>query len=125
MAFYDDMQALAGDLLTEFRQGTTGIRVATVGTGPAHAPGATTYSTAHPFNGAVRGVTAHHMQDTRVQAGDLVVTAPGALRTTAGAAIALKLTDLVTIGGKDYTIVKLSPKPATGTVVAYSLIVRG
>lgn len=112
-AFYDEMQAMATELLTDFDQGGFALCVATP-TGPAHSPTITYPET--PFAGAVEGVTAQHMKDSLVQAADLAVLMPGTL-TPNGA-------DRVKIGGKQHSIVKIIPIPATGTVAAYEVIVR-
>jgi hypothetical protein len=114
VSFYSDMQALAKGLLTEFDQGGLAIGVHT-SSGPAHAPVITYPET--PFVGAVRGVTAQNMADTLVQASDLVVTMPGD-------GIVPGLLDRIVIGGLYHTIVKITPKPATGTVAAFEVIVR-
>jgi hypothetical protein len=115
MSFYGDMQTLATGLLTEFNQGGLALSVATPGAGPPHNPGATTYADT-AFVGAARGVAQEHVDGTLVLTTDLQVTAPGTLTP--------KMSDRVKIGGIAHAMVKIIPKPATGTVVAYILIVR-
>lgn len=114
MSFYGDMQALAQDLLTEFDQGGLALAVFTAG-GTPHSPTVTYPETA--FTGTVRGVTAEDMKDSLVQSSDLIVTMPGG-------GLVPKGSDRVKIGGKLHSIVKIEPKPATGTVAAYLLVCR-
>lgn len=116
MTLYTDLQALAGNLLTEFDQGGLALGVYTPGGGPAHDPGEPTYPET-AFKGTAKGVTAEHLSDTNIQATDLIVTMPGDTGTP-------KLTDRVKIGGLYHTIVKIKRLPAAGTVVAWQLFVR-
>lgn len=116
MSLYGDMQALAGNLLTEFNQGTLAIGVYTPGGGPAHDPDPPTYPET-TFKGAVRGVSAQHLADTLIQSSDLIVTMPGG-------GVVPKPADRILINGAYHAIVKIEPKPASGTVVAYRIFVR-
>lgn len=116
MTFYTDMQAVATDLLTEFDQGGIVVSYATPGGGPAHNPGPTTYADTWT-NGAVRGVSRKYIDGVNVVATDLQVTVPGTLT-------APTLTDRVKLAGVVHQIVQVIPKPATGTVAAFVLIVR-
>lgn len=115
MTFYGNMQALAGDLLTEFDQGGLELQVYSAGSGDPWDPGPPTY-TSLPFRGTVRGVSAEHLQDTLIQSGDLVVTMPGTMSP--------KMQDRVLIGGRKYHVVKLESKPATGVAAAWAVFVR-
>lgn len=116
MSFYHDMQAIAGSLLTEFDQGGLSLGVYTPGGGPPHNPGEPTYPET-PFKGAVRGVSAKNLSDSLIQSTDLVVTMPGGAMTP-------KLSDRIKIGGLMHSIVKITPKPATGVIAAYEIVVR-
>ena len=116
MTLYTDLQTIAGRVLSDFDQGGLALAVYTPGGGPAHDPGEPTYPETD-FAGTVRGVSAHHLADTLIQASDLIVT-------MAGSAATPKLTDRVKIGGEYHTIVKIERKPAAGTVVAWRLFVR-
>lgn len=116
MSFYNDMQGLATGLLRDFDQGGIVLSVATPGAGPAHNPGPVTFADV-PLPGAARGVSAKYVDGTHVLATDLQLTVPGELATP-------KLGDVVKLSGVAHQIVRIIPKPATGTVVAYLLIVR-
>lgn len=116
MSFYATMQGVARDLLRTFDQGGIVYSVATPGGGPAHAPLPTTY-TDMPINGTVRGVTAEYVDNVHVLATDLMLTIPGGVVTP-------KVEDVVKLGGVAHSIVRIMPKPATGTVAAYLLVLR-
>ena len=114
MTFYADMQALAQSLLGKFDQGGLVISVATAG-GTPYAPTTTYVDT--PVTGVVSGINPKFITGTLIQATDLQVTIPGGV-------VAPKATDLVKINGVQYGIVQIVPKPADGTVAAYTIFVR-
>jgi hypothetical protein len=116
VSFYLDMQGVARDLLREFDQGGIVLAVATPGSGPAHNPGPTTFVDV-PFTGAVRGVSAEYVDGSNVIATDLQLTIPGGVA-------APKMQDRVKLADVPHQIVRIIPKPATGTVAAYLLIIR-
>lgn len=116
MSFYTEMQGVARDLLREFNQGGVVLSVATPGTGPAHNPGPTTFADVH-IDGAARGVAAEYVDNTLVIATDLQVTIPGGVA-------APKMQDHIKLSGVAHQIVRIIPKPATGIVAAYLVIVR-
>lgn len=115
MTFYKGMQEIASGLLQEFDQGGLALAVHTAGTGPAHNPGPAIYVET-PFAGAAKGVTGDHLKDTLIQSSDLSVTMPGNLSP--------KMADKVVVNGHQHSIVKIIPKPAAGTPVAYEVVVR-
>lgn len=117
MTFYADMQAVAVGLLTQFDQGGIVVSVSTPGTGPAFNPGPTTYVDV-PVVGAVSGIAAEYLlKDSLVVNTDLQVTFPGGI-------VAPKAADIIKLAGVPYNIVRIIPKPATGTVAAYTVIIR-
>lgn len=116
MTFYDQMQGVAQGLLRTFNQGGIVYSVATPGGGPAHAPLPTTYADTE-IDGTVRGVSAEYVDNVHVLATDLMLTIPGGVVTP-------KVEDVVKLSGAAHSIVKIMPKPATGTVAAYVLVIR-
>lgn len=114
--FYSQMQGIAKQLLTDYKQGTMTLDVYTAGSGPVYNPGPPTY-TPQPFNGVARGTNAQDLADSMVQVTDLVVTIPADTLTP-------KLTDRVTIDGLQYSVVKIIRSPAAGTAVVWQVTVR-
>lgn len=115
-SFYEEMAGLATELLTEFDQGGLSLDVySKLDGGNSWEPEQVEYAP-EPFNGTVKGVSAHHLQDSLIQSSDLIVTMDGK-RTP-------KMQDRITIDGKQHTIIKIEAKPAAGVVAAYAVFVR-
>lgn len=115
--FYDEMQGIASELLTEFNQGTITYVAMTAGGGPADEPGEP-IETVTVFSGAVvRGVQFKYVRGSTVLSTDLQVTIPGGIvePTPEG---------FFTADGVRLKIVEVHRIPATGTAVAYTIIVR-
>lgn len=116
MTFYEDMQGVATEVLTEFNQGTLRLLRHTPGGGPSHNPGPATYVPSN-VNGAVSGVSEEHLKDTLIKATDL-------LARIAVPANAPRTQDRLEIDGVAYPIVKVVQVPAAGTPVAFQVFVR-
>lgn len=116
MTFYEDMQGVATELLTEFNQGALRLKRHTPGGGPPHNPGAPTY-VPYPVSGVVSGVSEEHLKDTLIKSTDLV------------AKIAVpdyepRLQDRFEIDGSEINIVKVRRIPEAGTAVAFEVFLR-
>lgn len=116
MSIYTDLQPVATDLLTEFDQGGLILQVATLGTGPGHTPGATTYAPL-PFPGVARGVSQKYVDGTLVLTTDKQATMPASYGTP-------ETKDRLTVDGVAHEIVQVIKIPAAGTAVVFVLIVR-
>lgn len=116
MTIYDEMQQLASDLLKDFDQPTIShIRMTQNGTG--FDPGPAT-ATPTVLDGAVaRGVMRKYVDKSLVVATDLQVT-------YAGDKIEPLMTDFIDINGEQFKIQQIVRKPASGPVVAWTVIVR-
>lgn len=114
-AIYKSFQDIAAALLRGFDQGGLALRTE-VRSGPAYDPGATVSVKTTPFTGTVRGVNASLLSDGLIQATDLIVTMPGRMVP--------KTIDKCIINGKEHQIVKITGKPATGTVSVWECVVR-
>lgn len=116
MTIYTDMQAVASSLLTEFDQGNIVITTVTPGAGPAHNPGSPTeVDTA--VKGTVRGVSQKYIDGSLIVATDLQLT-------IAGGVVVPTTTSKVKLSGVVHQVVAVFPKPAQGTAVAYTVIIR-
>jgi len=116
MTFYTDMQAIASSLLTEFDQGSIVITTVTPAAGPAHNPGSPTeVDTA--VKGTVRGVSQKYIDGSLIVAGDFQLTIPGG-------GVVPTTTSKVKLSGVKHEVVAVIPKPAQGTVAAYTVIFR-
>ncbi|NUM72740.1 hypothetical protein HUU40_00120 [candidate division KSB1 bacterium] len=119
MTLYDEMQQLTREILADpdFKQGETQLVQLTPGTGPIDDPGAPT-RTLYNLNATARGVKFSYVAGGLAVASDLQVThsvIPG---------VTPKMTDFVIADGVTYKIVAIIPKPAFGTTVSFTLIVR-
>lgn len=117
MAFYEDMQKIASDLLTEFKQGVIEYGRITPGAGPADNPGPSTI-TWQTLKGAVaRGVSQKYIASSLAVATDQQIT-------MSADQLVPNIRDKAKIDGVELKIVHVLPRPAAGTVAAYTLIVR-
>lgn len=114
-AIYKDFQSLAATLLRDFDQGGLALRTE-VRDGPAYDPGTPVSVKTVPFTGTVRGVGASLLSDSLIQSTDLIVIMPGRMNP--------KITDKCIINGKEHQIVKITGKPAAGTVSVWECVVR-
>lgn len=117
MTLYDDMQQIASDLFTEFDQPTIKLIQMTPGSGSAFDPGAAT-PTPQTLKGATaRGVSSKYVRNGLAVATDLQVS-------FAGDNPAPKMTDFVDVNGDRLKIVNIVRKPASGVVIAWTVIAR-
>ncbi|HEV8077508.1 MAG TPA: hypothetical protein VGP45_03895 [Marinobacter sp.] len=119
MAFYDDMQQLATELLSgEFKQGVIRLWRQGAPTGPSYAPqpGAPTYFT---MPGAVcRGVEAQYVQEGDISQADQQVTA-SVFGTEP------EISDKLEVDGDLREIIKVERIPAAGTLVCWKIFIKG
>lgn len=120
MTIYDDMQGIAGGLIGDFKQGVTRYIVVTAGIGPVDEPGPETNAAPVTFNGVVKGVSTKYVLNGLAEATDLQCTCAG----NALGAINPKNGDKIEVDGVPIRIVQIVKKPAAGTVVAYTFIIR-
>lgn len=114
MSFYDEMQDVATELLTEFKQGTIVYRAQAAGAQPWDP---VTYTDTPVIGGTVKGVSQRYVTDL-VTTSDLHAILPvfGATPTNAGRLI---------IDGVERQIISVMPSPAAGTVVCWHVFVKG
>ena len=124
MGFYEEMAAVATELLTEFDQGGTLSRTTTAAPAPETPwlPGESTTVT-HTLRCAVSAVTvdqanAKYIDGTVITSADLVVTC-------AVPEIVPAMTDTLTIDGLARTIKKIVQIPAAGVSVAFKIFIAG
>ena len=118
MSLYDDVQKVVQDVLPQFSQGVIRYGALTSGSGPVDNPGQSSINFTL-LNGAVaRGVQFRYVQNGLAVASDMQVTMSVQTDVTP------KQKDFIEIDGKRYKIEQVIAKPAAGTVVAYTLIIR-
>jgi len=117
MSIYDDLKQVAGEVISEFKQGNIKYISNGVGVGPIDDPGAGIRK-ATSFDGVARGVSFKYVQQGFAVVSDLQVTLP------ASTGIVPVMQDGIEIDGINYKIVKILKKPAAGVTVVYVLIVR-
>ena len=125
MSFYDDMQNVASDVLKEFKQGVIKYVDITPGTGPADEPGEPTENE-FTLDGAARGVKYKYVQNGFAVATDLQITASMKAKNSSGSEVTLNpnMKGFIIVDDVKHKIVKILPKPAAGTTVAFTFIVR-
>lgn len=116
MTFYDEMQSLATNLLTEFKQGTIVLVSVTPGSGSIDDPGTPT-ETPYTLKAAASGPSAKFINAGIAETSDVQIVC-------AVPSVVPNIKDFVTIDGVRYKIIHVEPKPRAGTPVAYLLIVR-
>jgi hypothetical protein len=116
MAFYDEMQGIASELLAEFKQGTIIYNHPGAVSGDAWNP---VQGTAVPYtlDAASNGVSQEYVDGTSVLATDREVAAAvfGQTPTTSGT---------ISMDGRVLQIVRVIKIPAAGTAVSWKMIVR-
>ncbi len=127
MDFYKDLQAVASDVLSTFRQGDiklvkfepvevldeNGVVIP-----PSPDQPAETEEVLHDLKGTVRGVSFKYLSSSFVTATDLEVT------TAVLDGVEVSVNDLIEIDGVRYNIVEDVSVPAAGVRVAWKFIVR-
>lgn len=114
MGFYDEMQAVATELLGEFKQGIVKLRRYTPGTpNPA-----TPWVPAAPTKVDTDLSAVVKRLHQRYENGALVVET-GDMVTFSVPAVAPLITDKIVLSGVERSITNLTPIPPSGTVVAY------
>lgn len=119
MTFYADMQKIATDLLIEFKQGIIQYVSITPGNGPVHNPGPSIEGAPVTLVGAVaRGAKYKYILKGQAIASDLQVT--HSIQEDVNA----KMDEIIIVDNVRYKIVHIEQKPASGTKVAETLIIR-
>lgn len=117
MTFYKDMQLVAKDVLSKFKQGSIRLIQLTDGTGPADDPGSSS-ELFYDLNGTSRGLSLEFQQQGFVASTDFEVTA------SVIDGVAPTLDDFIEIDGIRYKVVRDMSVPTAGIKVAWKFIVR-
>ena len=115
--FYNDMQNIATDLITEFKQGVIQYVDVTAGGGPPDNPGTPT-EVFHTVDAVARGVSFKYVDGTSIFSTDEQITISGDQVFTPNG------DGFVMVDTIRYKVVKIVRKPAAGTAVAYTIIYR-
>lgn len=118
MSIYDEITPAVRDAMALAKQGTIALVSVTPGTGPVDDPGEPV-EISHNLDAVARGVSFKYVQGGLADASDLQVTFAASLEVPDP-----KLSDWVTIDGIRHKVVQVLPKPAGGTPLVFTLIVR-
>lgn len=115
--FYTDMQKIASDVLGEFKQGVVQyVELAAVAGATPDDPGEPT-ETVTTVNAAVRPVSTKYVDGSHIVQSDKQIVMPGD-------SVVPSITGNMRIDGADYKIIEIMPRPAAGTPVSFTVIVR-
>lgn len=119
MSIYDDMRAVASELMPEFKQGD--IRYVTYTSAPGSSPdeaGEPVPNVSDPLNATARPVSTKYVDGTHIVQSDRQVVIPNEGIATPS------IEGLLRIDGVDYKIIDLMPNPAAGEPIVWTVIVR-
>ncbi len=114
--FYTDMQNVANEVLSDFKQGEIAYVIETLGNGPADDPGSSSLTTTELTNATARGVEFKYVSGD-VLASDLQIVFGAGI-------IEPQPQGYFTVDGVRYKIVEIKRIPAAGTPVSYIVVVR-
>lgn len=117
MAFYDEMQKIASDVLNQFKQGSIVYVKTVVGSGPVDNPGPAT-SLRYPLDAVAKGVSFKFVSSGLALSTDLTVTCA----TVDGLTVDAR--DFIEIDGVSHKIVQDISVPAAGNRVVWKFIIR-
>lgn len=128
---YGQMQAIATDLLRQFRQGT----VTLTRTVPGEPPDPTMPWVKGPpvtavfdLDATVKGVSERHVGGTLIEARDLEIKAAAKARhRQSGQVVDIDpaMSDRIEIDGVAHAVKRVLPVPAAGTPIVYTILVAG
>jgi hypothetical protein len=118
MTIYSEMQGVATELLTEFKQGVIQYVQIVPGSGPAYNPGPS-----QEIPVTINGATAGGISFKYVKMG-LGVAGDMQINMAVQANITPAINGFVKIDGVQYKITQIIPKPAAGIPVTYTLIAK-
>lgn len=119
MTIYDEIRAVASDVMAEFKQGD--IRYVSIGVADGAAPdeAATPVETVSAqLNATARSVSTKYVDGTHIVQSDKQVQIPNDGIATPN------ITGKVRIDGVDHKIIEVMPRPAAGIPITWTLIVR-
>lgn len=115
---YDEMRAVAADLLEEFSQATIKLVRVTKGGGPGYRPGDPTTTETTYRGGVGKGVNKKFIQGTTVVVSELQVI------TDVVDGIEPLISDKLSINGKIHNIKQIENVPALGTPIIHKFTVE-
>lgn len=116
MTFYEEMQGVATELLTEFNQGIIRL-VRITKTGPSYNQSQSS-QTIYPLHGVTKGVSQKY-----VDGKNIVITDSQAIISVPSDIIP-DISDKLRVDGKDYEILSVKKIPESGITVAILIIYR-
>ena len=114
---YDDARNVAIGIFAEFKQGVIKYVELQAQAGGTPDEPLTPTEVIHPINATARPVSSKFVDGSHIVQSDRQISMPND-------GIEPKITGYVTIDGSRYKIIEIMPRPAAGTPVTYTLIVR-
>ena len=119
MSIYDEMRALASEIMPEFKQGD--IRYVDITSDPGASPdeaGTPVETVSAQLNATARPVSTKYVDGTHIVQSDRQVTVPNDGVATPD------ISGKMRIDGVDYKIIDIMPRPAAGDPITWAVIVR-
>lgn len=117
MTFYDEMRAVAAEMLSEFNQAVIKLVVKTAGAGRPFNPGTPT-GVETLLKGVATGVPRKYINGTTIVGTELKVT------TDVIDGVIPTMSDRISIDGKEHRIITMDHKPSIGTPVVWVFVVE-
>lgn len=115
--FYQEMQAVAAEVLAQFKQGTVVYVALTAQAGATPDDPGVPVDVPHPVNATVKPVSMKYVDGTNIVQSDRQVTMPGD-------GVEPDSNGYMLIDGARYKIIEIKRIPAAGTPVTFIVIVR-
>lgn len=119
MTIYDDMRTVATELFAEFKQGTIEyVPVVTVAGAAPDESDSSGPGTPVALNATARPVSTKYVDGTHIVQSDIQVAIPNDGRATPD------ITGFIQIDSVRYKIIEIMARPAAGTPITWTVIVR-
>ncbi len=118
MSVYDDARAVASELFAEFKQGTVVYRTLTAAAGATPDNPGTPVPSDVPLNATARPVSTKYVDNSHIMQSDIQVTIPN------DDVVTPTLRGSLVIDGVPYKIIEIMARPAAGSPVTWTMIVR-
>lgn len=119
MSIYDEARQIAADVMPEFKQGD--IRYVSISSAAGATPdraGTPVKTASEPLNATARPVSTKYVDNSHIVQSDKQVTIPNDGIATP------EIDGMIRIDGVDHKIIEIMPRPAAGSPVVWTVVVR-